>query len=132
MKKLLLVSTLALSLGACSTLSNIVGVVTGASVTANQAYIAANAYDALEQTATTYLTLPACVAGGTKVCRSAAAVNAIVPAIRSGRIARNNLEAAINANITAGTAVPATLDQLLTAATATLQGIIAEYGISSQ
>jgi hypothetical protein len=136
MKKILPVHVLivfwacaALSLGACSTLQNITGIVTGTTVTPEQAYIAANAFDAVEATATTYLNLPPCATGGPTICRTASAVNAIVPAIRSGRIARNNLEAAVNAS--GGAPVPATLYQVLQGATSTLQGIIVQYGIKS-
>ena len=127
MKKLLLIGLLAL--GGCSTLQNIGTIVTGASVTPSQVYIAANAFDAVEATATTYLNLPAC--GGTaKLCRTAAAVKAIVPAVRSGRAARNQLEAAVNAN--GGTApVPASLYSVLVGSTNTLQTIIAEYNIGA-
>jgi len=131
MKKLLLVVILALPLGACGTLQNVWNIVTGASVTPNQAYIAANAFDAVEVTATNYLKLPACgSAGASSLCRTQAAVNTIVPAIRSGRVARNNLEAAVTgAN---GAPVSASLYTALTAQTSTLQTIITQYGISSQ
>ena len=132
MKKMLLVIAISLSLGACADLQNLFGLVTGTTVTPDQAYIAANSFDVVEQTATTYLSLPACTTGGTVVCRSAAATAAIVPAIRSARIARNNLEAAINANANGGAPIPATVEQVLTAAVNTLQGIITEYGITAQ
>jgi hypothetical protein len=127
MRKLLLVSVLALSLGACSTLSNIVGVVTGASVTPSQAYIAANAFDAIEVTAENYLKLPPCVAGGSALCRSATAVGAIVPAIRIGYAARTTLIS----SVVSGNDAPISLYSALTAQTGTLQAIISQYNIGA-
>lgn len=114
-------------LGGCSGLTNAINVVTGTSVTPSQAYIAANAFDAVEATATTYLQLPACATGASAVCRTASAVNSIVPAIRIGRIARNSLEAAVNAG--GGAPVSVSLYNALTGQTATLQAIVNQYGI---
>lgn len=129
MRRFLLGFGLALALGGCAALQNAYTIATGASVTPNQVYIAANAFDAVEATATTYLKLPACgSAGASSLCRTQAAVNAIVPAVRSGRAARNQLEAAVSAS--GGTPVSATIYSVLTGATNTLQTIISEYGIS--
>lgn len=127
MKKLILCC--ALLLGGCSAIQNAYTIATGASVTPNQVYIAANAFDVVEATATQYLKLPACVTGGSAVCRTATAVNAIVPAVRSGRAARNQLEAAVNAS--GGAPVSATIYSVLTGATTTLQTIISEYNIGT-
>lgn len=127
MRKFLLAIALSCALGGCSTLQNIVNVVTGASVTPNQAYIAANAFDTVEATATTYLQLPACGSTSSALCRTPAAVNAIVPAIRIGRAARNNLEAAVTSSN--GAPVSASLYSALSAQTSTLQAIIAQYNI---
>ena len=129
MKRLICVISLALALASCSTISNVVGVVTGTTVTPNQAYIAANAFDALEATATTYLKLPACVSGGSAVCRTQSAVNAIVPAIRVGRKARNNLLAAVTA--ANGSPVSASLYATLTGQASTLQQIMTSYNIGA-
>lgn len=127
MKKFALLFTLLLPLGACSTIDSIVGIVTGATVTPQQAYIAANAFDTIEATATQYLQLPACGSTASKLCRASAGVNAIVPAIRIGRTARNNLEAAVTASN--GQPVSASLYSALTAQTSTLQQIVATYNI---
>lgn len=127
MKRLILLASL-LALGGCTELQSAYNVVTGASVTPAQVYIAANAFDTVEATATNYLKLPPCTTGGPTLCRSASAVNAIVPAIRSGRVARNNLEAAVNTGN--GAPIAASLYSALTAQTTTLQTIIAQYGIT--
>ena len=125
MKKLFL--CLALLLVGCAGITNAINVVSGTSVTPGQAYIAANAFDAIEATATTYLQLPGCTAGGSVVCRSATAVAKIVPAIRIGRTARNALEAAVTSS--GGAPVSTSLYSALTAQTNTLQQIVNTYGI---
>lgn len=114
---------LALSLGGCSTLSSVFGVVTGTTVTPSQAYIAANAFDAVEATASTYLALPACVTGAGAACRTQSVVNAIVPAIRIGYKARKTLIATIVGNGSA----PISLYTALTSQTSTLQSLVSTY-----
>ena len=127
MKKFALLFALLLPLGACSTIDNVFSIVTGATVTPQQAYIAANAFDTIEATATQYLKLPACGATASKLCRTASGVNAIVSAIRIGRTARNNLEAAVTTSN--GQPVSSSLYAALTAQTSTLQQIVATYNI---
>lgn len=99
-------------------------VVTGATITPTQVYVAANAFDGIEATATTYLRLPKC---GTLPCRNPSATAVIVPAIRSGRLARNKLEAAVTVN--PGAPVDANLFSTLTTSTDTIKAILNQYNI---
>lgn len=124
MKRFLIAAALALGLASCAQLQNAYQVVTGAAVTPQQVYVSANAFDAIEATATQYLRLPPC---GSFPCRNAGAVKVIVPAVRSGRLARNQLEAAISAN--PGAPVNANLLATLESSTFTLKAILAEYKV---
>ena len=130
MRKLLTITALALSLAGCAQLQADYDALTGATVSPASVYIAANAFDAVEATATNYIKLPLCGSTGLATgapCRSQTAVNLIVPAVRSGRLARNQLEAAtFSPNATAPT--PASAMTLLKGATTTLQQVLAEYG----
>lgn len=125
MKKLILISMLALSVGGCAQLTNAYNALTGVSVSPTAVIVAANAFDGLEATATNYLKLPKC---GSFPCRNQNAVMAIIPAIRSGRIARNNLEQFLAAN--PGALGPQGLYNALTAATDTLKQVFLQYGIN--
>ena len=129
MKKILIVATLALSLAGCAGLTNAYNVLTGASVSPTAVYVAANAFDAVEQTATNYLKLAKCTGNNGPVCRSPAATAQIIPAVRAGRVARTNLENFVAQN--PGQLGPTGLYNALTAATATLQAIISQYNIGS-
>lgn len=122
MKKILFPILLLLpALAGCNTLNTLT-----ATVSANQVIVAANTFDALESTATSYLTLPTCMSGGLPVCKTKAAVAVIVPAIRSGRTARNTLESAI----TSPTGVVNTnVFSVLTTSITTLQNAFTAYGV---
>ncbi|SRR5579883_1916134 len=128
MRNLLLAAALTLALSGCAEFQKAYNALTGATISPSTVYIAANAFDAVEQTATNYLKLPACSGSSGPVCRSAAAVKAIVPAVRSGRIARNQLEAQINAS-GGGAPISTSLYQTLVGATNSLRQIFAQYGI---
>lgn len=117
MKKIVLL--LALGLAGCSTLATL----EGTTISPTQVIVAANSFDAAEATATNYLRLPTCPAA--KLCKTQAGINAIVLAIRSGRKARSDLEAYVNAN--PGQPAPVTLYDALTAAVSTLQSALAQY-----
>lgn len=123
MKKLGIV-LLVLSLGACAEIQKIESSLTGATVSPTAVYIASNAFDALEATATNYLSLPKC---GTGICRNAAATAQIIPAIRSGRVARNNLRTFLKTN--PGQLGPAGDYAALQSAVDTLKAIFANYNI---
>lgn len=101
--------------------------VAGQPVTPQQVIVAANAFDALEATATVYLRLPLCPQA--QLCRNAAASHAIVAAIRAGRSARNELEREISPGSTG--LVSTTAYNVLTTTLKTLNGVYLQYGIGS-
>lgn len=106
-------------------ISNIAGIISGVTVTPQAVVIAANSVDALQDTATAYLRLPLCRAGGTPVCRARAATQPIKRAVLAMRSARNDLESFLAAH--PGTAPPASLYDKVTAAVNALGDIIAQY-----
>jgi len=124
MRKFFACLALALSLGACSTISTL----TGASISPTAVIVAANAFDAAEATATVYIT--SCIPAAVPVWCKPAAVKTMVPAIRAGRTARSNLEAFMAAN--SGKLGDVGLYNTLVAATTTLQQIEAQYSIGSK
>jgi hypothetical protein len=123
---ILISASLGLSLGGCAALNNAWTIATGASVTPEQAVIAANAYDAVAVTAKNYLLLPLCSTTASKVCRTQANSAALYQAILIGRSARNALVAAINST---GTPIAISLYTAVQAQTATLQQITSTYNI---
>lgn len=123
MKKFILIIPLILTLGACASLQTAWNVVTGVSVSPTQIIVAANAFDAGEASATQYLLF----------CRSAAPPpsycalqtrQAVVKAVRAGRVTRNQLEP----YIVSGTAGPAALYNALIAVVTNLQTQIPNTG----
>lgn len=112
------------ALGGCST----VGTVLGTKVPAKSVYVAANAFDAAEATGTTYLRY--CTPKVQPAGCSNAAIQQMIPAIRAGRTARNNAEAAVTA--ANGDAIDASLYTALTTATGTLTQIEAQYNVGSK
>jgi hypothetical protein len=126
MRKLIAIGLL-FGLVGCTQLQNDINAITGASVNPTAVIVAANAFDAAEATATNYLRLKKCTATSGPICRNAAATKAIIPAIRSGRAARNNLETFMQNN--PGVLGPTGLYNALTAATNTLEQIFSTYNI---
>lgn len=112
--------SLALLASACSAINTL----TSPALTPTQVIVAANAFDALEASAANYLALPTCPINA-PVCKTAAGVRAIVPAIRAGRAARSTLEAAVNSGGSMSLSV-STFTTLKTAIT-TLQAMMAQY-----
>lgn len=110
--------------GATSMLSSL----TGASVKPQAALVAANSFDALETAGTGYMQLPLCAAASSPACRTQAAAAQIVPAVRVGRKARDQIEGLLAAN--GGAAVPVASLNSLNAAIATLQSVYAQYSIA--
>ncbi|MDE2105527.1 MAG: hypothetical protein KGL39_50335 [Patescibacteria group bacterium] len=92
MKKLLVAAIVALSLGACAQIQTAYDAVSGAKVSPTAVIVAGNSFDALEATATNYLRLKKCNGSNGPVCRDPKATAIIIPAVRSGRVARTNLE----------------------------------------
>jgi hypothetical protein len=127
LKRLLIVVACTAALGGCASLQNTYDALTGSSVSPTAVIVAGNAFDGVEATATNYLKLAKCTGTNGPVCRNPTATAQIIPAIRAGRIARNNLEAFLQAN--PGQLGPGGLYNALTAATTTLQSILAQYDI---
>lgn len=127
MRKILLVFALGFSLSACAQLTNAWDTLTGASVSPTAVYVAANSFDAVEITATNYLNY--CKTHITTSLCNKQAIAALIPAVRSGRLARTNLEQFLQAHPDAIGA--AGLYDALIAATTTLQGIETQYNIGA-
>ena len=125
MKRLLVVLFLASALVGCAKIESAYQTVTSATITVQQVYIAANAFDAIEASATQYLRLPVC---GKLPCRNPSATNSLVASIRAGRLARNKLELAVASSPTAP--VDANLFATLTSSTTTIKAILAEFGVN--
>jgi hypothetical protein len=119
---------LAFCLAGCATLQQDYAIITGATVSPAAVIVAGNAFDAIEATATNYLTF--CKANRTVAgCASyVTARKAILPAVRSGRVARNNLENFLTAN--PGQLGPSGLYNALVTAINTLQGVATQYNIA--
>lgn len=129
MKRLFVALVAVTLLSGCASLTNTWDTLTGTTVSPTAVYVAANAFDAVEATATNYLRLPKCTAANGPVCRSPAATAQIIPAVRAGRVARTNLENFMAQN--PGALGPVGLYNALTAATATLQAIVSQYHVGS-
>ena len=130
MKRLFAIA-LVLALAGCASnpFTKLYSTVTGSTVDPTSVIVAGNAFDALEATATNYLRLPRCTGTNSPVCRSPTATPKIIAAVRSGRIARNNLEALYAAN--PGALGPAGLYKALVASINTLQGIFTTYQVGN-
>ena len=126
MKKIFAVVALALSLGACANFQSAIGTITGATVSPRAVYLAENSFDAIEVTATGYLRI--CHARMTTPGCSSTAIAKVIPAVRSGRIARSNLNAFMKAHPDALGA--SGLYDALVSATNTLQAVSTTYNIA--
>lgn len=125
MKKYILAACLLLA--GCADLQNAYDTLTGVAVSPASVYVARNAFDVAEATATNYLRLPKCQVTTSVICRSPIATKQIVPAVLAGRKARNDLKLFAAAN--PGKLGPTGLYNALTAATSTLQSIYQLYNI---
>jgi hypothetical protein len=125
MKKIILAFALALSLGACSTLQSLSSLTT-VQVSPQAVYLAENSFDAIEVTATGYLRI--CHAKMSTPGCSSTAIAQIIPAVRSGRVARSNINAFMKAHPDALGA--AGLYDALVTATNTLQSVSTTYNIA--
>ncbi len=127
MKKLLLVGALALSLAGCAQVTAAWDTLTGARVSPQAVYVSMNVFDGFERTATNYLRLchrsPA-----NPVCSKPAEVQ-IAAAVRSGRVARNNLKAFMTTHPDALGAQG--VYDAFTTATDTLKSALQTYGVQS-
>ena len=123
MKKLVAIALLALSLGGCANFQNAWGIVSGATVSPTAVYVARNSFDAAEVSATNYIVF--CKVHPATYGCSKVAIAKLIPAVRSGRVARNNLAQFQKNN--PGTLGPAGLYNALNAATNTIQEISLQY-----
>lgn len=107
---------LALGLAGCSAMG---------SVTPNTtAYVGANAFDAVEVTATKYLRLPVCGTGPV-ICRTHAASKVVITQVKAGRVVRNNLEAvALAGDSVSAMALSASLQMKVDAINAQIKGVV--------
>lgn len=119
---------LAIPAGGCANLKNAWETLTTSQVSPTAVIVAANTFNALEATATNYLRLKRCDGTNGPVCRDPAVTAKLIPAIRSGRVARTNLEQFLRDH--PGQLGPSGLYDSLLAATATIQGIYAQYQIA--
>jgi hypothetical protein len=128
MRKLFIIAALGFGLAGCASLQQDYAIITGATVSPAAVIVAGNSFDAIEATATNYLVF--CKANRTiSGCGSyVAARKAILPAVRSGRVARNNLENFLTAN--PGALGPSGLYNALVTAINTLQGVASTYNIA--
>lgn len=133
LKRLFIVAGLALALGGCAQwqaieqkVSTVASAISGATVNPQAVLVASNIFDGLEVTATNYLRLAKCN-GSTPVCRDPTATKAIIPAVRSGRDARNNLQQFFKDH--PGQLGSQGLYDALQASIATLQAAYAKYQI---
>ena len=135
MRKLFIAAALACSvtLGGCATqfgqkVEGVYSAITGATVDPQSVIVASNIFDGLERTATNYLRLKRCN-GSTPICRDPGATKAIIPAIRSGRVARNNLQQFMHDH--PGQLGPTGLYDALQASISTLQQAFTQYNIGA-
>lgn len=124
MKKVILI--LALSLGGCAGLQTAYNVASGVTVTPQQVYLARNAFDTVEVTATNYIVF--CKRKPATPGCSKAAIAQLIPAVRSGRVARNNLVQFQKDNPNAN--APSNAYNVLVTATNTVQQIQAIYRVN--
>lgn len=121
MRKLLHAIALVIALAGCSTLQTLQQVA-GTAVTPTQALVAANAFDAIESSATAYLVY--CKANlATSAC-AAANRRSVIKYTRSGRAARNQIETYIQTSAT----IPAAIYNTLVAAVNNLKATPAANG----
>ena len=126
MKKILILIA-ALSLASCANIQNAYEAATQSSISPKAVIVAANTFDALEATATNYLRLPKCGVDVSKVCRNPNATKPIVNAVRSGRVARNNLEQFMINH--PGQLGPSGPYDILVTAIDTLNSVYAQYNV---
>jgi len=132
MKRIILIIALSLSLGACATFERIKSAAEAVgefTVSPTSVVIASNTFDALEVTATNYLKLKACRKATTVICRDPTATALIIPAVRSGRVARNNLQQFLADH--PNQLGPSGAFDALNASISTIQGVFAQYKIGA-
>ena len=127
-------AVLALSLGGCATpfgqkIEGVFSALSGATVDPQAVIIESNIADGLQRTATNYLQLTKCNGSNGPICRDPAVTKKLIPAVRSLRVARNNLQAFLVQH--PGQLGPQGLYDALSAAVSTLQSIITTNSIGA-
>lgn len=133
MKKLAVILVLTLSLGGCALfqrLESIGSELASSHVSPSAVVIAANTFDALEASATNYLRLKRCSPTTGPICRDPAFTAKIIPVVRSGRVARDNLILFMRAH--PGQLAPQGVYDALVASINTAQAIITQYNAGVQ
>ena len=126
MRKLLIVLAV-VGLGGCTTnLQNAYNVLSGASVSPATVYIARNSFDAVEATATNYIVF--CKVHPVTPGCSRTAIAKLIPAVRSGRVARSNIVAFQNTH--PGQLGPVGLYEALITSTNTITAIQQQYNVA--
>ena len=125
MRKMILAVALAIGLSGCANTLQKLETAAGVVASPTTVYVARNSFDALEASATNYIKY--CTPKKTAPGCSSAAIAQLIPAVRAGRVARNNLTAYAAANPGAGT--PTSLYNALVTATNTLQAVASQYNI---
>ena len=124
MRKLVIAGAMALALAGCSGIQKTLDAISTATISGSSAVVVANAFDGIEITAAGYLQQPKCGKTAAVVCRNASATAQIIPAIRSGRVVRNQIELCL-----AAASCPQTLTDKLSAINDTLKGVFVTYNI---
>ncbi len=132
MKRFLITSlaliALALPLTNCAEIQKVGDLFTSATsgkVSPESVGIAVRAFDGVEVTAKNYLLLRRCTGSNGPICRDPAATPTIIAVIKSGRIARNNLQSFLRTHPD-GLGAQGVLDALKTA-TGTIQDVLIRY-----
>lgn len=129
MPKFIVSLLLCFALAGCASfgrVQNAFSVLTETQISPTAAVVAANTFNALEATATNYLRLKRCTGANGPICRDPAITTKIVPAVRSGRAARDALIKFVRQH--PGQLGASGLYDALVASTSTLQAVYAQYG----
>lgn len=131
MKKLLAIVLLSLSLTGCTTFDRIQNsfvAINSATVSPQLVLLASNTFDGLQVTATNYLNLKRCRSATlSPICRDPTATAILIPAVRSGRMARDELQEFYKRH--PGSLGPQGTYDALQASIRTIEGIFAQYRI---
>lgn len=112
MRKIALALALTIGIGGCASIGPSVD------VSPRTAYVAVNSFNIAEATATNYLRLKKCVGTAMPLCRDPGATAKIIPAVRAGRTARDEVRQGRSGSI-----------NILSASTSTLNAIYQQYSI---
>lgn len=123
----MLAATLSFGVAGCSTLQTAWDVATSTKVSPAAMVIARESFNSVEIVATRYLRLKKCSAVSGPVCRDPAATRIIIPTVRNGVLARNNIKTFMLAH--PGELGPSGVYDALNLATDGLKKVFADYRI---